>query len=115
MNSRHHESKNRAHWYKAADFRTKKDRFTERVINVHDHVIALEIEGRRRVTYVSRAYIELKNGRTIRAHELEGYFAVGDLRRLRFNHEKHVRRVILEVSPDSRKRGYARLNVKKYQ
>ena len=76
-------------------------------------MIALEIEGRRRITYIDEAYIEFANGKLRRAPELEGYYEPGEIRKKRFRHSRQVRRVHLEVSPEGRRRGYARLNYKK--
>ncbi|MCB1644593.1 MAG: hypothetical protein KDI36_04030 [Pseudomonadales bacterium] len=97
-------------WVQVEGLWTHPRRVTSPIINVDRRVKGLELQGVKRPIRILDAWVEMGNGRMIRAPELEGRLFPGERFVMDFAHDRLVRRVHLRVDPRAEKRGYAQLN-----
>jgi hypothetical protein len=91
-------------------FKTRSRDTSNPIIPIKQSVRRIELEGAKRNTRIIAAYAELRNGRVIKLHDLEGYLPQGQHRSAVFSHSRHVEKLILWVESTGRKRAYVNVN-----
>ncbi len=86
-------------WITARSFNAGARHDREQVIHIDARVSAISLRGRHRDASVYRAYAELRNGRIIPLHALEGHVARGKKkgRYFYFDRPRYVERVFLTI------------------
>ena len=98
-------------WIRAQQFRTRIRHFSDPVIRIGVTIQAISLSGLKRSARIHTAYAELASGRVIPLANFKGNLRHGERVTKFFSKPRHVKKIVLKVSPQHRKRGYVGVDI----